>query len=171
MKTKPNMKTKPPSSFTRKTVHDNFDRLSWTLNIETTETEVHEGSYNRFETQTSDIIKITVDTPLIFDKTDYDKEPEYATSADLALPGLIGNTMTLENKHTQRRKYTTKHVEHTFTNKRGYFTCGELIDNIVQYANINRPHTRWFGGIDCHHIFFEGLTSCGKDTYTIYWGS
>ena len=60
----------------------------------------------------------------------------------------------------------------TFRNENG-FTVGQLFDAILKFELIDRPKTDWFGGIDVHHIFFEGLDEVeGKDnTYTISWGS
>jgi hypothetical protein len=35
----------------------------------------------------------------------------------------------------------------------------------------HRPKTKWSGGIDCHHIFFEGLHHVEGKGYRIFWGS
>lgn len=51
-----------------------------------------------------------------------------------------------------------------------YFTAGNLIKVIEKTERKTRKNTEWFGGIDVHHIYFEGLHKEGK-YYTIYWGS
>lgn len=155
--------------------HQNFNRLSWTLHIDATEKPCGVNPNSTYLL----ISKIDAWRPIqIYDKTvgDLPDDPSPftdATSTDLELPGLTGYTMILDNGHKTAGKYrvSTKRVKRTFKNKRGYFTCGELIDNIVQFENTSRIFTNWFGGIDCHHVFFEGLRSSGKDTYIVQWGS
>ena len=47
-----------------------------------------------------------------------------------------------------------------------------MIANIADFETSHRPQTRWFGDIDRHHRFFEGLdlTDDGE-SYKIAWGS
>jgi hypothetical protein len=59
----------------------------------------------------------------------------------------------------------------TYTNIEGYFTVRSLFEIIEQYENEHRPLTNWFGGIDCHHRFFEGIWKSADGTYEIWWGS
>ena len=64
----------------------------------------------------------------------------------------------------------------TFRNKKGYFTCQEIINNIIKFEKIDRSKSKWFGGIDCHHVFFEGIRLVNPDVgqekkYRISWGS
>ena len=152
---------------------NNFNRLSWTLHIDAEEKPCGVDSTYLL------ISKIDAWRPIqVYDKTvgDLPDDPSPftdATSTDLALPGLMGYTITLNNGHETAGKYrvSTKHVQRTFTNKRGYFTCGELIDHIVEFENTSRIFTNWFGNIDEHHVFFEGLEPKGNNTYTVNWGS
>jgi hypothetical protein len=51
-----------------------------------------------------------------------------------------------------------------------YFTAGDLIKVIEKTERKTRKNIEWFGGIDVHHIFFEGLVNFGK-YYAIHWGS
>ncbi len=74
-------------------------------------------------------------------------------------------------------------VEMTFRtqNANGGFTLAELLDSILAFETVNRPATDWLGGIDNHHVAFEGLTqlrgaSSSSDvpdvpTFSINWGS
>ena len=59
----------------------------------------------------------------------------------------------------------------TFTSHGG-FTLRQLMDNILAVEKISRPKTDWFGGIDAHHIYFEGLVPVKdeKCTYKVQWG-
>ena len=59
----------------------------------------------------------------------------------------------------------------TFRNENG-FTVRQMFDNVHDFEIEARPLSKWFGGIDTHHIIFEGFNKInGKDNhYTIYWG-
>jgi hypothetical protein len=51
-------------------------------------------------------------------------------------------------------------------------TVLELLDIILEFEKEFRPDSYWFGGIDAHHVYFEGLNSTGtKYEYKISWGS
>lgn len=60
----------------------------------------------------------------------------------------------------------------SFTNKKG-FTLKELMNHILTVERLSRPKTDWFGGIDAHHIYFEGLypVTDHQCTYEVHWGS
>ena len=60
-------------------------------------------------------------------------------------------------------------VEHSADNGK-YFTVKELISAVETTELKTRGNTDWFGGIDVHHIYFEGLT-CHQGTWVPYWGS
>jgi hypothetical protein len=54
----------------------------------------------------------------------------------------------------------------------GGFSIKMLFNCIVDFENIVRPKYTWFGGIDIHHKFFEGLYYDKKnERYEIAWGS
>lgn len=47
-----------------------------------------------------------------------------------------------------------------------------LFDCIEKVDSLQRPNSVWFGGVDCHHTFFEGLTfDEQKGAYLAMWGS
>lgn len=59
---------------------------------------------------------------------------------------------------------------YNFPNKKA--TIKEFVDAIIDFEKISRPAGDWFGGIDCHHIFYEGIFPIEEnDTYMIHWGS
>ncbi len=60
----------------------------------------------------------------------------------------------------------------TFKNSKG-FTVREMFNIIVEFEEEARPLSNWFGGIDAHHIYFEGLREYPdkKNSYMIRWGS
>jgi len=62
-------------------------------------------------------------------------------------------------------------VTMTFENENG-FTVKEMFNNIVEFEKKTRPLTDWFGGVDAHHVYFEGLHFAGEmNTYAPMWGS
>ena len=61
-------------------------------------------------------------------------------------------------------------VSMTFENENG-FTADALFSHIITFENESRPKTEWFGGIDAHHIYFEGLSWLKENTFEIVWGS
>lgn len=50
-------------------------------------------------------------------------------------------------------------------------TIKQFVDAIVDFEKFQRPKYEWFGGIDCHHIFYEGLFPTKDGAYSISWGS
>ena len=52
------------------------------------------------------------------------------------------------------------------------FTLRDVLAAVEETEKRTRSLTDWFGGIDVHHVFFEGLTKSEKDdSWTICWGS
>ena len=67
---------------------------------------------------------------------------------------------------------STHNFNKTFTSKsEDGFTTKELFYNIIEHEKESRPLTDWFGGIDAHHIFFEGLDKRLDGSYSVFWGS
>lgn len=60
-------------------------------------------------------------------------------------------------------------IEHTAPNPRG-FDVRALCDALAKTEHVGRQQTEWFGGIDVHHVTFEGLTREG-DVWIVNWGS
>lgn len=60
--------------------------------------------------------------------------------------------------------------QETFNQKDG-FNSYDLLDCILNVEIISRQNTNWFGGIDAHHIFFEGLHLLRDNKYYVSWGS
>lgn len=50
------------------------------------------------------------------------------------------------------------------------FTVRDLAAAIAKTEAASREHGEWLGGIDVHHIYFEGIDGEG-DEWTICWGS
>ena len=85
-------------------------------------------------------------------------------------PGFIGRTMTLYNKWSDKDGNVTGETKKTFRNTKGFFTIADVVKSICVFEMIDRPKSKWFGGIDAHHIFFENM-SRGEKGYMIHYGS
>jgi hypothetical protein len=51
------------------------------------------------------------------------------------------------------------------------FTVRELAAAIEQAERASRGDSEWMGGVDAHHVFFEGLELEDDGVYQIRWGS
>ncbi|MFE3798331.1 hypothetical protein [Nocardia tengchongensis] len=52
-----------------------------------------------------------------------------------------------------------------------WFTVRDLVAAIAETERRTRPQSQWFGGIDVHHVFFEGIEQQEDGTWRILWGS
>ena len=84
-------------------------------------------------------------------------------------PAFHGHEIVLRSGPSQFHEGETKR---TFVNRRGYFTAGEMVRNILAIERVDRPKSRWQGGVDACHVYFEGMQR-NEDGhgYCIYWGS
>ena len=63
-------------------------------------------------------------------------------------------------------------TEKSYHSDKEYFTIQEVIANIIDFEMARRPKTNWFGGIDDHHVFFEGMIpNADGASFNICWGS
>jgi hypothetical protein len=60
-------------------------------------------------------------------------------------------------------------VEHHAPSAAG-FTVRDLADAIAKTEREGRSDTEWYGGIDTHHVFFEGIRD-DDGVWAIRWGS
>ena len=51
------------------------------------------------------------------------------------------------------------------------FTVRDVLAAVEETERQTRGDSEWFGGIDMHHVFFEGLYLEEEGVWTIYWGS
>tara|TARA_B100000482_G_C12579713_1_gene287370 strand:+ start:105 stop:608 length:504 start_codon:yes stop_codon:yes gene_type:complete len=146
------------------------NNLIFTLDIKTTKTAPQRGMLlNRFEEPDSQIKEINVS-----DVTYYDREEivPYSRAELKQMPGYTEPTMTFMNVW---RNMDTNEITGTTSmtfNKEGGFSCWDVVQNILAFEKLDRPKSRWFGGVDCHHIFYEGICfNDDKTTLAIRWGS
>lgn len=61
-------------------------------------------------------------------------------------------------------------VEHRAPNGQS-FTTRELAKAIEETERQTRGHSKWFGGIDVHHVFFQGIQLGDDGVWSTSWGS
>ena len=77
-----------------------------------------------------------------------------------------------ENPFTARQEIRSSFTLDLRFRSEGGFTVKKLIDCIVEFEKEDRPKTKFDGGIDCSHVYFEGLNfSQTHNAYSISWGS
>ena len=61
-------------------------------------------------------------------------------------------------------------VEHQATNG-VQFTVQDMLDAVEETERQTREKSEWFGGMDIHHIYFEGIHPASDGVWDIEWGS
>ena len=51
------------------------------------------------------------------------------------------------------------------------FTVKELLQAVEDTERQSRPNSEWFGGVDMHHVYFEGIAEGDNGVWDIQWGS
>jgi len=85
------------------------------------------------------------------------------TEEEMDSVAFIGSSITLRSESEQP-------ITHRAPNGR-YFTVKQLLQAVEDTERHSRPHAKWFGGIDVHHVFMEGLEEGDDQTWTVVWGS
>ena len=125
---------------------------------------------NRFIHPEAEMVSVGVlDDRLTFYDSDAEEHIEL-TAAQKKRPGFIGSTMTLYNQWMDKDENVTGETKKTFRNKKGFFTIAEVVEKICEFEITDRPKSKWFGGIDAHHVFYEGMSK-GEKGYSIRYGS
>ena len=148
-----------------------MNELRFELYIQTTKTAPQcAGLMNRFESPDSTIVSIDASPAYTYNHTTEDLD--YVSDNNLLTPGFVGSSVTICDTLVDENNKTVDKTKCTFTNKKGYFTCKEMIRNILRFERLHRSKTKWFGGIDCHHVYYEGMIpTYDKKYYQICWGS
>ena len=142
-----------------------LDGYSVILNIEIETYRKYEGLLNKFVEPGIKIKSISIDNIEKF----LDDEIVKVTEKELDTICYKGKEITLIE---QKSDYHKGYMESFHTKNKG-FTVKDMFNIIVEFEKKARPLSIWFGGIDAHHVYFEGLTQVSdkKNTFTICWGS
>jgi hypothetical protein len=85
------------------------------------------------------------------------------------LSQLLLQKICIKDENLTLTSYISGH-EKSFTSSGG-FTIQNMMNSILEFEREARSKTDWFGGIDAHHIYFEGISKVGPNKYSIHWGS
>jgi hypothetical protein len=55
--------------------------------------------------------------------------------------------------------------------KGGRFTVEELLQAVEKTELTTRAGSDWFGGVDVHHVYFQGLHEAADGVWDVSWGS
>lgn len=110
------------------------------------------------DTQNS-ALNVTLSPEIYVEETDSFRPLSEAELSQIAL-----NEATVELTSVGNER-----VIHKAPNGR-FFTVKELVEAVELTEKMTRSNSRWFGDIDTHHIFFEGIY-CEQGQRVIYWGS
>jgi hypothetical protein len=138
-----------------------FNRLRGRLEIELTE-PAHQVAPHILNLQASPSAKIkSLRFAASVPTDDYDVRP--LTEDELSSVAFIAPKIEL-------RGDTGTPVVNEAPNGK-HFTVRDLIEAVERTELATRGSSEWLGGIDVHHIYFEGILSEGDGTWSICWGS
>ncbi len=137
-----------------------FNRMSGTLNIVLTEPPVPVSPkvLNKKALPTAKIKSLWLEMKVWEDDEMRPLTEEEAT------------TVALRKARVRLRGLTREAVFHEAPNGKD-FTVRELWIAVEETERQTRSTSKWFGGIDVHHIYFEGLRLEEDGSYSIEWGS
>lgn len=153
--------------------------LSFRLGIETTHARIfHPILASRIEDSRSKVKRVFVEQRFVYppsrcwcaDGEDDNwhcpihEEPwsdSQAIKKEDSLPGFVGTNLTL-HQHWDYGGGDVRHVLKPFTNDKGFFTVGELVNCVIEFETDARKLPRWHDGsgglsVDAHHVYFEGF--------------
>lgn len=111
---------------------------------------------------TARIASLALKLGVVDDPDDLDAEPRELTEAEwtrvvLRVPRVrIGNDVGV--------------VEHVAPDG-ATFSARDLVRAIEETERRTRPRSEWLGGIDVHHVYFEGMDLDSDGAWFIGWGS
>lgn len=111
------------------------------------------------------------DHPQIYLNHNEELEPHFRdlTEEELDLVGLevpviyVRSYACLDPGSSDAIQFTAPNGKH--------FTVQDLLDMVIECERQTRGKTHWFGGIDRHHVFFEGMSLREDGTWVTHWGS
>ena len=85
------------------------------------------------------------------------------TAAELDSVALRESRVALSGESGKELEYEAPNGE--------YFTVRDLIRAVERAETALRADSEWLGGIDVHHIYFEGLEMTKPGHFQVMWGS
>jgi len=141
-------------------INDFNKKFSGILEIEMSEPTVSvNGLANQRSGANAGIKKLSLSAEVYEEDADSFRSP---TNAELDEVVLERPTVTLRSFGHD--------VEHVAPDGKR-FTARDLLMAVEETERRTRSETEWFGGIDVHHVFFEGLHEAKDGALRVSWGS
>jgi hypothetical protein len=141
---------------------DFFNRLSGRLEVTLTENpeRITERLHNLAAPATARLARIELRLEVF----------EEEAGAFRALTDDESNRIAFRRSTIHLRGLGERVVQHAAPNGR-WFTVRELAAAVEETERQTRGDSEWFGGIDVHHVFFQGIHEGNDGVWTISWGS
>jgi hypothetical protein len=118
---------------------------------------ITERLYNRRATDTAAITSVKLEAHVCHDDDDRELSEEELETVAFRRPEIVMRGLGAP-------------VHHVAPNG-AYFTVRDLLAAIEETERATRQQTSWFGGVDVHHVFFQGLYLDADEVWQISWGS
>jgi hypothetical protein len=144
-----------------------FQKMTFSLDINVSETYSPAGLYNRVsapDAQLQSVSYVAVFPPMDWESEEPVDEDREASEDELMSLAYARPSITFSS--SQLRK--------TYQAPSGggqYFTVRDLLDIVCKFEAEDRLLGEWFGGIDVHHVFYEGTQQNSDGSWQLCWGS
>jgi hypothetical protein len=133
--------------------------ISGQLHVELSEPAelITERLHNRKATPGATITSVTLHAEMV-----EDDDFRELSEAELSASAFEGPEIVMRGLGTA--------VRHVAPNG-AYFTVRDLLAAVEETERATRHESSWFGGVDVHHVSFEGLRLGEDNVWQISWGS
>ncbi len=138
-----------------------FNSLSARLVIELTDDPQRIGKLDSVRATQAAEIKSLVLTANVFDRNS--KEWRALTAEELKSIAFRETKIVLRGEGDVSVAHECQNGE--------FFTVQELLAAVAETERQSRPMSEWYGGINVHHVFFEGIHWMQDGVWVIRWGS
>lgn len=140
-----------------------FNSLSGKLEIELNVPPVQVGNLlNQRATPEAGIVSLKLTAEVFNDETETFRP---LTPEELDSVAFRGASIRLRSEEGEA-------ISHAAPNGQ-FFTVRQLLHAVEETERQTRDQSEWLGGVDVHHVFFEGIHQEDEedDVWEIYWGS
>jgi hypothetical protein len=138
-----------------------FQSISGELEVELTAPTENIGDLANQRAPADATIKSLRLVPEIFEEQTMSARP--LTAEELQRVAYHGSNIRLRGESQQVTTHAAPNGKH--------FTVQELLNAVEESERQSRGNSEWFGGVDVHHVFFEGLELADDGVWDIIWGS
>jgi hypothetical protein len=145
-----------------------FQEMDFSLAIKVSDTYSPAGLYNNMSAPNAQLQSVSCRDA--YAPTSRGEDEDYlfveATEDELMSLAYARPSITFSSRHAQFKK--------TYQAPSGggqYFTVRDLLDIVCKCEAEDRLLYDWFGGIDAHHVFYEGAKQKPDGSWQLRWGS